>query len=141
MHVRDQSMKMPQRPKSKLQILSDKGAAITELAADPESSQLVKRYNDEYIHWDELRRKDLKQDPEAIWGLMKLLRSSQCKHIALGDLTLSYNTTNSSQQILHMLDTGASGFLVTPDESRPEMDMHVHRSGYHRLGIQYRCFR
>lgn len=118
-------MKMPQRPKSKLQILSDKGAAITELAADPESSQLVKRYNDEYIHWDELRRKDLKQDPEAIWGLMKLLRSSQCKHIALGDLTLSFNTTNSSQQILHMLDTGVSGFLVTPDESRPEMGRYV----------------
>lgn len=118
-------MKMPQRPKSKIQILSENGVTITELAADPVSSQLITRFNDEYIHWDELRRKDLKQDPEAVWGLMKLLRSSQCKHIALGDLILSYNTTNYSQQILHMLDTGASGFLITPDGSRPEMERYV----------------
>jgi Fic family protein len=120
-------MKMPHCPRSLEQLLREKGTAITELAKDTVSYQLVKRYNEEYIPWDELRRKELKDDPEAIWGLMKLLRSSQYKHITLDDLTLSYNTTNTSQQILHMLDTGASGFLAVPDEpiKKQKMERYV----------------
>lgn len=87
---------------------------------------LVKRFNEEYVHWDELRRKDIPVDPEIIWGLMRMTRDNQSKHLTIADTTISYFITNRSQRALHLLDTGASGLLVLKEQLREkEMDRYV----------------
>ena len=87
---------------------------------------LVKRYNEEYVHWDEMRRKELPTDPEVVWALMKLAREGQFKHISFDDIEISYTTTNESQRIMHMLDTGASGLMVLEEPiKRADMDRYV----------------
>ena len=91
-----------------------------------ETLLLVKRYNEEYVHWDELRRKDLPVDPEILWAIMKLSRSSQSKHIDILDVSLMYNITSQSQRIIHLLDTGASGLLVLEEPlNSSEMERYI----------------
>jgi len=76
---------------------------------------LARRYNEEYVHWDELRRKDLPVDPEIIWAFMKLSRINQSKNLEILDIKVSYNITSRAQRIIHLLDTGASGLLVVEE--------------------------
>jgi Fic family protein len=115
-------MKMPEKPRPFEQICDEK---VSRREFDKESFNLAKRYNEEYIHWDELRRKDL-SDPEYVWALMKISRESQSKHADFGDTVLSYNITNKAQQIIHLLDTGASGSVVVEEPlSDSEMERYV----------------
>ncbi len=87
---------------------------------------LVKRYNEEYIHWEELRRKVLPTDPEIVWALMKLTRESQYRRVTFHDVHLSFNMTNEAHRIVHMLDTGASGLMIVEEPlSKQEMDRYV----------------
>jgi len=77
-----------------------------------ETTDLVRRYNEEYLHWDELRRKDATIDAELLWALMKMARESQAKHVHFSDIDFSYVLTGHSQQILHQLDKGTSGISI-----------------------------
>lgn len=87
---------------------------------------LAKKYNEEYLHWDELRRRDFPVDPEIVWAIMKISRESQSKHINFLDISLTYNIINQSQRIMHMLDTRASGLAVMEEPLKgPEMDRYV----------------
>ena len=115
---------MPQRPKPYLDSLSR--ALALDAQKSKEALDLVKRYNEEYISWDELRRKDLPFDPDVLWALMKLARESRSKHFSYCDIRVSYNITNEAQRILHLLDTGASGQMVLDEAwNRNEMDRYL----------------
>ncbi|MFA5313284.1 MAG: Fic family protein [Methanomassiliicoccales archaeon] len=120
-------MKMPEKPRSVKQILEEKRESITKVMPELIDSELLKRYNDEYLHWDQLRRRELPTDPEVVWALMKMLRRSQYINVIIGDTSLEYHTTTPSQQILHVLDTGASGYIVMSGEPliKEEMDKYV----------------
>lgn len=109
-------MKMPQQPRSYAEILREKQSSLHEVLLDKATRDLVGRYNEEYLHWDELRRKDAVMDAELLWALMKMARESQAKRIHFSDIDLSYVVTGRSQQILHRLDKGTSG--VSIDEGR-----------------------
>jgi len=103
-------MRMPERPPQLPLILDDK--AIKKVVEDKEVFDLVKRYNEEYLHWDELRYHDIPVNPEIVWAFMKLMRINQAKHLEVSDIKLVYNITNQAQRIIHLLDTGASELLV-----------------------------
>jgi Fic family protein len=117
-------MKMPQKPRPISQIYKEKGVILTKAMGEMLQSDLLKKYNEEYLHWDELRRRDLTTDPEIFWAMMKIIRAGQYTKVAIGDLTLFYNSTASSQHIMHVLDTGASGFIVVLDEALTKKDMN-----------------
>ena len=117
-------MKMPEKPRPFTELFQK--AIKVDLITGQKDMQLVKQYNEEYIHWDELRRKDLNLDPETIWAFMKLSRISTSKHVAISDISLTYNITNQAQRIMHLLDTGASGLLVLNEQLKtPEMERYV----------------
>lgn len=119
-------MKMPQKPKPLGKIFEEKVMDHLDLLDDKETQDLTKRYNEQYVHWDELRYKDLPKDHEIVWALMKLSRNNQSKHVKFKDINLEYNMTNQSQRIIHILDTGASGLLVVDDPLKePEMARYV----------------
>jgi Fic family protein len=118
-------MKMPEKPRPFNQILKEKFQKETGDVTRKEIRDLVKQYNEDYLHWDQVRRKDT-PDPEFVWGLMKLSRESQSKHIEFAETVLTYNITNQAQRIIHLLDTGASGLLVVEEPLRDsEMERYV----------------
>jgi len=105
-------MKIPDRPRALQDIFKDKIIKNPVFTADRTVTDVVKQYNEDYLHWEEVRRKDMPQDPEVIWALMKMSRQGQSRHVTLMNTSLTYNTTSRSQRIMHMLDTTASGLLV-----------------------------
>ena len=50
-------MKMPEKPKPFEELFQK--AIKVDLVTKQKDMELVKQYNEEYIHWDELRRKHL----------------------------------------------------------------------------------
>lgn len=109
---------MPEKPKPFRDLMKDANLRHNTFTADEAIRDLVKKYNEEYIHWDELRRKALPVDPEIIWVRMKMSRESECKHLKLVDIPLSYNTTNRAQRVLHILDTQCSGMVISNEQLR-----------------------
>lgn len=115
-------MNMPEKPRLFEEIFDEK---IRGDKFDKVSFDLAKRYNEEYIHWDELRWKDI-PDPEMVWAYMKNSRLANSKHVDLGDTVLSYNITNGAQQIMHLLDTRASGLVIVEEPLRDsEMQRYI----------------
>ncbi|HEY3421431.1 MAG TPA: Fic family protein [Methanomassiliicoccales archaeon] len=114
-------MKMPEKPIPYSQ-LQDR---IIKEGLFKKSLELAKRYDEDYIHWDELRRKDL-QDPEYTWALVKLSRMGNSYPIDFGDVELQYNITKEAHRILHILDIGASGSIVVAEPlHESEMERYI----------------
>jgi len=117
-------VKIPERPKPYRESLPK--ALSWSAETNKEVLELVKRYNEGYVHWDELRRKVLPTDPETVWALMKLTRESQCRHVKFHEVLLSFNMTSEAHRIVHMLDTGASGLMMVEEPlSKQEMDRYI----------------
>ena len=113
---------MPEKPRPFDEIYDEK---IRGDKFDKVSFNLAKQYNDEYIHWDELRWKDI-SDPEMVWAFIKSSRAGNSKQVFFGDVVLSYNITNKAQRIIHMLDTGASGSVIVEEPLRDsEMQRYI----------------
>ncbi|ACL16683.1 Fic family protein [Methanosphaerula palustris] len=80
---------------------------------------LVRKYNElEYIHWDDLRRKNLPVDPAIFWLLLKFLRSSQFRTIRIGPESFGFAVLERFQQALHLVDKSSpatfDGFMGMP---------------------------
>jgi Fic family protein len=114
-------MKMPEKPRDPNEIIKDNGDFFN-LWQTEEARGLVKQYNEEYVHWDDLRRKSLPINPEIIWAMMKMSRYTQLKQIEILDITLSYTLTNDAQRIIHILDKGAGGLVILEKPMEP-LDM------------------
>jgi Fic family protein len=114
-------MKIPEKPKPFSQ-LQDK---IIKEGLTKKSIELANRFDEDYIHWDELRRKDI-PEPENIWALVKLSRTSNSYPIDFRDVELHYNITKEAHRILHILDIGASGSIVAAEPlHESEMERYV----------------
>jgi len=119
-------MKIPERPRSFKTIFLEKVVKDPGITSDRTTVDLAKKYNEDYIHWDELKRKDLPVDPEIVWAIIKMSREGRSTHLNFHDISLSYNITNRSQQIMHLLDTTASGLLVLEEPlNESEMKRYV----------------
>ena len=105
----------------KLAALWDSGGFKDMLAyyTDPEIQQYIKKLNEKYVHWDDVRH--YKNHPkglraEIIWGLLKLSRIIQYRNIELCD-QFRYVLTDSILKNLHELDQETSGSLESKDDS------------------------
>jgi len=70
-----------------------------------EIRNIVRRYNeDEYIHWDVLKRKKLPHDPNIMWWFLRFLRGGKYRSIKIGKTDLSYIILDKFQKELHIID-------------------------------------
>lgn len=74
---------------------------------------LVNEYNEEYLHWEELKYKKDSYDPIIIWHNMKILRILKAKSFKFGNWVFKYTLIDDFQEKLHILDKSAAGNLLS----------------------------
>ncbi|KUL02122.1 MAG: Filamentation induced by cAMP protein Fic [Methanoculleus marisnigri] len=79
----------------------------------------VFKYNKKYLHWEELKRRDLPVDPLYVWILMKTFRERDMRYIPFDDLQLKYNLLDDFLENLHFLDKSAAGSILSGLDSLP----------------------
>jgi len=78
------------------------------------------RNESRYLHWDQIRRRPPLKGftREEWWTALKLKRKASYRQIPLLDKSgkpFQYYVTNSVQEALHKIDSGARGFIGMPD--------------------------
>jgi len=107
-------MKVPQKAPDMWAVIEKYPDAYS-LFVDPGIQELVTKYNREYLHWEELRRRKLPVEAEKLWAVIKSSRSMQARHIEFGEWAFQYVQSNETLRRLHLLDTRGAGNL----EGRP----------------------
>jgi Fic family protein len=103
-----------------------KNPEMLHMFVDPQMQELVAKYNQEYVHWDELRHRKLPVEAEKLWALIKSSRTLQAKRVEFGEWTFRYVLSGDTLRKLHLLDTKGAGNL----ESGPEGVNAVDRKRY-----------
>lgn len=94
-------MKMPESPPS----LKGLSASFSPSDLTDETKDLVRKYNERYLHWSELKYHDAGADGrERLWALMKTVRDITATRVGLEGLHLEFNLTVEAQERLHRLD-------------------------------------
>lgn len=106
-------MKIPEKPKPWREILEKAGKKAFELLENQEVESVITKYNQRYLHWDELRYRKLPHDvdPKFAWAIMKLMRQGQYRLLKFGGMTLRYSLQDEILQKLHTLDISAGSHL------------------------------
>lgn len=107
-------MRMPDKPRSWRRIMEEKSDVIISASTDDKVAELVKKFNEAYLHWDEVRYRDVPVDHEVLWALMKLSRRNSARRISFKEWTFQYNITGEVLRIMHILDPGAGGTMEAP---------------------------
>ena len=107
-------MKVPQKAPDMWAVIEKYPDAYS-LFVDPGIQELVAKYNRDYLHWEELRRRKLPVEAEKLWAVIKSSRSMQAQHIEFGEWDFQYVQSNETLRRLHLLDTPGAGNL----EGRP----------------------
>jgi Fic family protein len=107
-------MKMPDKPRSWRRIMEEKSDVIISASTDDKVAELVKKFNERYLHWDEVRYRDVPVDHEVLWALMKLSRRNSARRIPFKEWTFHYNITSDVMRTMHILDSGAGGTIEAP---------------------------
>jgi len=112
-------MKQPQPPPDFIKVLrrvmtEDRIIALLRLGDELRTEK-------RYLHWDEMRRRPAPTGftHEEWWIALKLKRKSSYRQIPLLDHNgqeFNCYITDSVQQLLHEIDSGASGFIGMPDQ-------------------------
>ncbi|MFZ1897518.1 Fic family protein [Methanoregula sp.] len=106
-------MKKPQKPPAFDRVWSDYLEKYNDLAnrvnqkneESEEIRRLIRKYNEqEYIHWDDLQRKNLPYDPVAFWFVIRTIRSTKYREIQIGDEKFPFCTPEKFQKQLHRID-------------------------------------
>ena len=106
-------MKKPQKPPAFDRVWSDYLEKYNDLAnrvnqkneESEEIRRLIRKYNEqEYIHWDDLQRKNLPYDPVAFWFVIRTIRSTKYREIRIGDEKFPFCTPEKFQKQLHRID-------------------------------------
>jgi len=106
-------MKKPQKPPDFGRVWSDYLDKYNDLAnrvnqkneESEEIRKLIRKYNEqEYIHWDDLRRKKISFDPITFWFILRTIRSTKYREIRIGDEKFSFYTPENFQKQLHLID-------------------------------------
>ena len=99
-------MKKPQKPPAFDRVWSDYLEKYNDLAnrvnqkneESEEIRRLIRKYNEqEYIHWDDLQRKNLPYDPVAFWFVIRTIRSTKYREIQIGDEKFPFCTRKNSR--------------------------------------------
>jgi len=81
------------------------------MIANPEMQEFIAKYNRDYLHWEELRHRELPIEAEKMWVLLKSARMLQAKTFDFGGWTFQYVLTGETLRRLHLLDTKGAGNL------------------------------
>jgi hypothetical protein len=93
-------MKIPQKPPDFGRVWSDYLEKYNDLAnrvnqkneGSEEIRKLIRKYNEqEYVHWDDLRRKKIPFDPIAFWYVIRTIRSTKYREISIGGEKFPFN--------------------------------------------------
>jgi len=110
-------MRIPEKSPQLSDIIGKLSTIINEFfikycSNDEESEKfknLIRKYNnDEYIHWDKLRRKEDQSDVEALWFFLKFARGNQFESLKIADESFKYIVLEKFQKELSLID------LATP---------------------------
>jgi len=74
-------MKLPEVPEISKEFLEEAGKFLH----DDQIADLVRKYNERYLHWEELKHRKLPLDPVIIWNLMKISRALKAKSLEFGN--------------------------------------------------------
>ncbi|MFA5797228.1 MAG: Fic family protein [Candidatus Woesearchaeota archaeon] len=104
-------MDVPEKPPKVMDILFNNPNSPLAYLSDQEVVAVIRKYNNEYHHWDNLKYRPLPKDVkrEELWALMKFFRMQQYKVLPLCNLTMHYILTDNIQSELHKLDVNAVG--------------------------------
>ncbi|WP_459202108.1 Fic family protein [Methanococcus sp. CF] len=108
-------MKLPEIPKYSRENID----IAIKYVPNPEIIGIVQKYNEKYLHFNELKHKSLPVDPVIIWTIMKMFRMNNLKSIQFGKWTFNYSLIDEFIEKLHTLDKSASGNLSTALDSIP----------------------
>lgn len=107
-------MKMPRTPPDIRSIIihSDKGSLLSD-----ENTKYAQKFNEEYLHWDEVLYKNTGSiDPALIWATMKLSREITARKINFAGLKIKYNLPDKFMRELHDIDVRSSSGFVPFDK-------------------------
>ena len=80
----------------------------------------VFKYNKKYLHWEELKWRDLPVDPLYVWILVKTFREKSMKYVAFDDLQLKYSLLDDFLEKLYSLDKSAARSISSGLDSMPQ---------------------
>lgn len=106
-------MKLPEVPEFSKESLEEAGKFLH----DDQIADLVRKYNERYLHWEELKHRKLSLDPVIIWNLMKISRALKAKSLGFGNWVFKYTLIDEFQEKLHVLDKSAAGNLISSLEA------------------------
>ena len=108
-------MKVPEKPPKVQDILKNYEENIFKIVENPSVKKFINKCNTDYVHWDQLRYKNIPDDvkPEHIWIFLKFFRDGQSKLFSFDGWNFRFMLTDESQRRLHLLDKGAAGNLET----------------------------
>jgi len=122
-------MKKPQKPKSWRKIFEKNRKEIFKLLDNEEITAFITTSNQKYLHWDELRQRNIPQkiNPELVWALMKMFRQQEYRNLKFNKFNLKYSLSNTTLQRLHLLDKSAGGHLESGSEmiNLESMDRYI----------------
>ncbi len=112
-------MKIPEKPPKIRDILKNYEGNIFKIIEESSVNTFINKCNSKYIHWDQLRYKNIPNDikPELIWVFLKFFRNGQSKQFKFDEWKFNFMLTDESQRRLHLLDKSAAGNLETGLES------------------------
>lgn len=112
-------MKIPEKPPKVQEVLKEMQEGVFKLIKDPKMGEFIAKCNKEYIHWDQLRYRDMPNnvDPKHIWVILKFFRESHSRLFRFDGWSFRYLLTDESERQLHILDKGAAGNLEMGVES------------------------
>ena len=106
-------MKLPEVPEFSKEALEEAGKYLHE----DKIAELAHRYNERYLHWEELKHRKLPLNPVIVWNLMKASRVLNAKYLEFGDWVFKYTLIDEFQEKLHILDKSAAGNLLSSLEA------------------------
>ena len=89
---------------------------------EPETLNIIKAINDDYLYWDKVKYKKTKFTPQELWDVVKLSRLLKAETITFGNYKFKYVTTDYIQKIVHFFDMNIGGYMgaknIIPEEDK-----------------------
>lgn len=120
-------MRIPKKPPFWGDVLTQGDSSkLYEKLGRPEVTNLVRRINDKYLHWEKVQYQEMPEDvsPEELWAAVKLSRIHQLRELPLelyfSGQNIQFWTPPKHQQWLHYIDTQAAGTIGSDLASVPD---------------------
>jgi hypothetical protein len=121
-------MKLPKIPEFSKETFEEAG----KLLHDDQIANLVNKYNERYLHWEELKYREFPVDPAIIWNLMKMSRILKAKSFKFGNWVFKYNLIDEFQEKLHILEA------VLKFKSILQLDNKTFYANFKDITLSYR---